>query len=164
MAIGQVELPPEDYDDGRLGPWRPKYDLHMDIRRLKGVDIVSAWQEADLSDQSLEYVFSSQTFEHLSRNDQKEALRRTYNWLIPNGILEIWTPDFRRQVEMVMEGSITWDWLQTVTYGEQDYEANFHKWCHTAQSLHKVVIEAGFEVIHLSEQQGSLKLLAKRPE
>lgn len=152
LAIGQGPNP------------QPEYDLHLDARALPGVDIVAPWQSASFAPTTFDYVFSSQTLEHLNRADQELALRRTLTWLKPQAVLEVWTPCIETQVRWVTEGSITWDWFQQVMYGEADYLENTHKWMHTVASLHALASECGYEVLSCEEVHGSIRLVARRPE
>lgn len=139
------------------------YGIHMDTRKLPHVEIVGKWQEAVLPESILDKIFANQVIEHLYRDEQLEALRRSLLWLKPGGILEIWTPCLDRLAILVTEGSISWNWFQEVLYGSQDYPDNCHRWVHTLSTLATMVLVVGFEVLECVEIDGSIKLIARKP-
>lgn len=142
----------------------PHYLVHLDARPLAGVDIVGKWQEINFPEASFHKIFSNQTLEHLYKNEQEEAFRKSLRWLKPNGVLEVWTPCLDRLAVLATEGSISWPWFQMVVYGEQSYPENCHRWCHTLNSLQELAVSTGFEVDVCEEVEGSIRLLARRPK
>lgn len=141
----------------------PNFSLHMDIRALPGVEVVSSWQDASFPEGSFLHIKANQVFEHLNRGNQLIALQKSCSWLAPGGVLEIWTPCLDRLAVMAVEGSITWEWLQRVLYGEQDYDDNIHRNVHTLSTLKAMALASGLIVDSIDEIDGSIKLIAKRP-
>lgn len=134
----------------------------MDVRDLPGVDKVCAWQDAVFDRNTIDSIFSSQTLEHLNKADQEKALRKSWWWLKPGCVIEIWTPCLERQLQWYQEGKITLQWLQTVLYGEQDYPANTHLWVHTEESLRNILTDCGFIILQCDETEGSLHVVARK--
>jgi predicted SAM-dependent methyltransferase len=146
----------------RLQPRR--FNLYMDIRDYKGVDIVLPWQSADLPKRTFHHIHASQTIEHLLLAAQLNALKRSCDWLIPGGILEVWTPDLEDQIRSFNAGAITIEWLRTICNGEQDYPENAHLGLHTNASLVELAEQAGFQIVSCETVAGSLALIARRPD
>lgn len=167
LVIGQgfESVQEVDEDDKGTHPTdRPMDTIYLDARSIENVDIVCRWQDAHFPPSRLDSIFASQTIEHLSLADQRLALAKSLAWLRPGGTIELWTPDLETQVAWLRDGTITWPWFQHVIYGEQDYPENTHLWCHTKESFTTLLRECGFEVLHCEQIDGSLCLLARKPE
>ena len=139
------------------------FDLYLDIRDYPGVDIVAPWQEAELPAAVFSLIHSSQTLEHLRKEEQLEALRRCFFWLVPGGILRIQTPDLEKQLSLLLSEEITLEAFQRILYGEQDYDENTHLWVNTRTGLRGMAELAGFLVAVCEEVKGSISLVAIKP-
>ena len=113
-------------------------DYRCDVRRLP-----FATKEFDI-------VFSSQTLEHIAREQVESTLEEWIRVLKPNGELRIAVPNLEWAARRILAGEYgdmpggnvsAWD----VFYGEQAYDLDFHKTGFTPKSLGDLLKKYGFK-------------------
>ncbi len=100
--------------------------LHIDIRRLPHVDIVTPAEKLlFFVDGSVDLIYACHILEHYGRHDIQKPLKEWYRVLKIGGILRLSVPDF---------ASITYHYYRTgkiedvmgLLYGGQNYTGNTH--------------------------------------
>lgn len=122
---------------------------------------------------SVNYIYSSHSLEHLSRAEAKKLIRECYRVLIPGGVIRIIVPDIRASVYKYIETIQQWDinsshelpplerfleinemyesnlinqpfWIRAY---KKLYDKNTHKWAYDIQSLTYLLNTVGFKNI-----------------
>jgi predicted SAM-dependent methyltransferase len=138
----------------------PRGDINVDIRRLKGIDIICQALRLPFKDASFDKVYLGDVIEHFRYKDVVILLREINQILKHRGIIEIWTPNFQAlsflyvwlfgKQSLQTNPPILWGTLN----GLQDYEENVHLSHWTFKLLREYVMSAGFEII-LAKSEGS---------
>ena len=62
-----------------------KWDLNTQYKNIN---------KMSFTPETVDYIYSSHTLEHLHLNDAKALLKKTYDWLKPGGIIRLALPDY----------------------------------------------------------------------
>ena len=99
-------------------------------------------------DGSVEEIYASHVFEHLSYTDElPQALRECYRVLLPEGELKLSVPDLSVLCEMFLDEAMTAEQrleLMRVMFGGQLDPYDFHKTGLTEEIMHFFLGHAGF--------------------
>lgn len=136
----------KDYREGYINlekNHRFKADLYMDM-----MDYAPDYPEFDGFDE----ILAQDVIDHVTYVQVQELLKRFYNWLKVNGLLNIHLPNFTNISKWAAEGdheAMTW------IYGSDGdrayYDTNFIKWGYTEKSIRELLEKTGFIVINIVE-------------
>ena len=141
--------------------WR---EIRLDLDPAVHPDIVcSITDMSPVAANSIDAVWSSHNLEHLQRHEVPEALAEFIRVLKPHGLLLLTLPDLRQVAQLVVD-----DRLEDQAYHSSSgpitpldmifgHTASLargnpfmaHRTGFTARTLHKVLIEAGFDQVNL---------------
>jgi len=141
----------------------------MDMVKNPGVDIIHDIRKRPwpLPDSKYDLIYMSHILEHVPWFDTVATLKEAWRLLAPNGIIEIWVPDFAKIVQAYLDNKcgdtwrkfnpngdvMTWVNGRIFTYGPND--ENWHRAVFDAVSLSRQLLEAGFrKTMHLKKPRG----------
>ena len=116
-----------------------KGDIGLDVRKIKGVDILADARVLPFRDNILDCVYSSHTIEHFSHREVRNIVSEWIRVLKHGGIVEILCPNLRARAFLFVL-SPTWQNVENI-YGGQDYLDNYHK-CGFSFDLLKSILES----------------------
>jgi hypothetical protein len=127
--------------------------VNVDARDLDGVDVVADVRKLPFASGTVAEIYSSHLVEHFPI----EELRRVVlpHWLEvlrPNGVFTAVTPDAETMIAEAAAGRMPFDDLQRVTFGDQDYDGDFHFAMFTPDSFAGLLTEAGFSEVEIVER------------
>ena len=99
--------------------------IGIDIRKIKGVDIIADARKLPFKDNCFDHVYSSHVIEHFSHHEVKEVLREWIRVLREGGTFELRCPDLQARA-LLFFLKPSWENVRNV-YGSQDYPENYHK-------------------------------------
>lgn len=144
--------------------------LNVDVREIEGVvDVVAELHNLPFEPGSVSEMFSSHVLEHFP---EEELVRRLLPYWVgllkPGGRFRAVVPDAEAMMRAWNEGRMTFEEIRTVTFGEQEYEGDFHFTMFTPDSLAAHLEQAGLtdvEVVAQGRRNGlcfEMELQARR--
>jgi SAM-dependent methyltransferase len=144
--------------------------VNVDSRELDGVDVVSDVRALPFERGSVDEVYSSHLVEHFPLEElRRVVLPHWFEVLRPGGKLVAVTPDAQTMIEEAAAGRIPFDDLQRVTFGDQEYDGDFHFAMYTPDSFAGLLSEVGFtgvEIVERGRRNGlcyEFEIRAERP-
>lgn len=132
INLGCGHLPLEDY-------------VNVDMRDLPGVDVVAEVHNLPFEQESLAEVHSAHVLEHFTVEDlRRRVLPRLRELLRPGGRFSAVVPDAETMLAEFGAGRYTFEELRLVTFGEQEYEGDFHFTMFSCQELEELLSDVGF--------------------
>ena len=115
-----------------------RIDVNNDIATLKSFE-----------DNMADLILSSHSLEHLSKYDGERAIKRWYQVLKPGGTLYIIVPNFPFMVRLWLDCYDNdvpdpWGYRIKTIFGDQGHSGEYHKHGYDADSLSKLLEDAGF--------------------
>jgi predicted SAM-dependent methyltransferase len=124
--------------------------LNVDRRALPGVDIVAEADELPFEPGEVDEIFSSHLLEHFPQEQLRRELLPYYFSLLKNGgVFRAVVPDAEAMIQEYTKSNYPYDDMREVIYGAQDYDGDFHFNMFTADSLKKLIEEAGFISVNI---------------
>ncbi len=119
--------------------------VNVDLRPLPGIDVVADARRLPFAAGSVNELVAEHVVEHFP----VEELRRVVlpHWrrvLSPGGTLRLVLPDGEALLAAYGDGTMTFAELARVTYGDQEYEGDFHYAMHARDGLAALLTEVGF--------------------
>jgi hypothetical protein len=144
--------------------------LNVDSRELPGVDVVAGVDQLPFDKGQVTEIFSAHMLEHFPRELLvRRLLPYWFELLAPGGELRAVVPDGRAHVEGYTRGDVPESVFQSIVYGGQEYEGDFHFSLFNADSLSEILAGAGFVDVTV-EAEGrmndvcpELQIVARRP-
>lgn len=123
--------------------------LNVDVREIEGVvDVVADLGHLPFKPDSVAEIFSSHVLEHFPEEElSRRLLPYWVSLLRPGGIFRAVVPDAETMMRAWAEGSMPFDDLRVVTFGDQEYDGDFHFTMFTVDSLADRLRRAGLEDI-----------------
>jgi predicted SAM-dependent methyltransferase len=118
--------------------------VHVDIRLLPHVDIVSSLDHLAVPDGSATLVYASHVLEHFSRHQTVSVLKEWHRVLKAGGILRVAVPDFEKLIEVYKVSAGDLDTVLGPLVGRQDHPFNYHYAVFDRRKLTALLREAGF--------------------
>lgn len=115
--------------------------INVDIRKLKGVDVVADARKLPFKDKELKGVASRNLIEHFARNEIVPLLKEWER--VSKEFIEFETVDGGRLMDKWRE--LGEEELLDGLLGAQTYDENFHKMIFTENILIKIMREIGFK-------------------
>jgi len=145
--------------------------INVDARPLDDVDVVADVRDLPFEPESVSEIYSAHLLEHFP----VEELKRTVlpHWvsrLTPGGRLVSVVPDATTMIAEYAAGRFSFDDLREVTFGDQEYEGDFHYNMFTTESLSTLLEDAGFEhvaVTTIGRRNGvcyEMEIVGRKPE
>lgn len=101
--------------------------VNVDARELDGVDVVADAGSLPFEPDSVAAIHSAHLLEHFPIEDlTRMLLPYWFSLLSPGGTFSAVVPDAETMLAEHAAGRMSFDDLRRVTYGEQEYEGNFH--------------------------------------
>jgi hypothetical protein len=122
------------------------FDDHVNVdgRPLDRVDIVADVRSIPLEPGSVDEIYSAHVIEHFPVQElERVVLPHWVSLLRPGGVLRTVAPDAPAMIDAYGRGDMTFDELRVVTYGEQEYDGDFHFAMYSPDSLTAVMKDAG---------------------
>ncbi len=164
LAAGEVRL--------NLGCGHLPMDgyINVDARGLPGVDVVAPVDSLPFEPGQVREIFSAHLLEHFPRELLiRRLLPYWVDLLQPGGELRAVVPDGKSLIAQYSEGSVPEETFQSIVYGGQEYEGDFHHSLFNAESLGRILTEAGLVDVTV-EAEGrmndvcpELQISARRP-
>lgn len=119
--------------------------INVDICPEVNPDIVDdSTKLAKFESNSVDLIYTSHMFEHLSREDSKRALRRWWEILKSGGILRIAVPDFEKLASHYMFYKNI-KWITRFLNGAQKDPLDVHMMLYDEAFLREILEEVGFK-------------------
>lgn len=128
------------------------YHPNLDIRPLPGVDLVIDFEKDafPFHDNHADRIKMEHLLNHLTYMTAKKVLKECLRIIKPGGMLYIMVSDVEFLCKRILEDGLRECWANEIwgTAGNT-YDADFHYWGYTAESLKDLLLEIGFaEVKH----------------
>jgi hypothetical protein len=118
--------------------------VNVDGRSLEGVDIVADARRIPLDPGTVDELYSAHVIEHFPLQElERVVLPHWVSLLRPGGVLRTVAPDAPAMIDAYGRGEMTFEELRVVTYGEQEYDGDFHFAMYSPDSLAAVMKAAG---------------------
>lgn len=119
--------------------------VNVDLRPLPGVDIAATADSIPLAAGSCAALTSAHLLEHFTQEDlMRRILPHWLTLLRSGGTLTAIVPDAGSMMRSWSRGDLDFDTLRLITYGQQEYDGDFHFTMFTPQSLGQMLQQAGF--------------------
>lgn len=126
--------------------------LNVDSREVDGVDILSDVRQLPFEPGQVQEIFSAHLLEHFPVEDlARSILPYWVSLLAPGGQFVAVVPDAQTMIREYSAGRFSFDDLRLVTFGEQEYEGDFHFNMFTPSSLSEMLSAAGLSDIKMRE-------------
>lgn len=144
--------------------------INVDLRPLPGVDITATADNIPLSAGSCAAVTSAHLLEHFTEEDLlRRILPHWFGLVRPGGTISAIVPDAGSMMRSWAEGEMDFETLRLITYGQQEYDGDFHFTMFTPSSLGGLFEKAGFvDVTKIAEGRRNglcleFEISARRP-
>lgn len=135
LGCGQVALP--DY-------------VNVDGRELPGVDLVADVTSLPIDPSSVDEIFASHLIEHFPLRFLLDVLLPYWCSLLKSeGRLRLVLPDAEGMIQAYAKGEMSFDDLNLVTFGKQDYDGDFHFVMFSVESMSRLLKMSGFTSIQV---------------
>jgi predicted SAM-dependent methyltransferase len=145
--------------------------VNVDGRALDGIDVVADARQLPFDPDSVDVIRSAHLLEHFPSDELELVVLPHWRALLkPGGTLSAIVPDAEATISAYVDGTITFDELRTVTFGDQEYEGDFHFTMFSRQGLVDALERAGFrdvQVIEAGRRNGlcyEMEFSARKPE
>lgn len=119
--------------------------IAIDVRHTDKVDIIADGRHLPFKDNTVDYVYSSHVIEHFSHTEVDSVLREWARVLKNGGVFEIRCPDLRMRALLTFISPSRPN-ISNI-YGEQNYEANYHKCGFSYGLLKELMLMSGLSRI-----------------
>jgi SAM-dependent methyltransferase len=157
LNLGCGHIPVEDF-------------LNVDARPLDGVDIVAEVGDLPFEPATVAHIHSAHLLEHFPVEELTRRLLPYWCRLLrPGGTFSAVVPDSETMIEEYAAGRFSFDDLRLVTYGEQEYDGDFHFNMFSKASLCELLGAVGFtdvKVVESGRRNGAcyeMEIEARRP-
>jgi hypothetical protein len=144
--------------------------LNVDGRPLEGVDIVAEVGDLPFETATVTQIHSAHLLEHFPVEElRRRLLPYWFDLLLPGGTFTAVVPDPETMIDEYVARRFSFEDLRLVTFGEQEYEGDFHFNMFSKDSLKNLLGEAGFSDVRIVEsgrRNGAcyeMEVAARRP-
>ena len=131
--------------------------LNVDVRAWEGTDLVCDMRDLVFEPEVFEEVLLSDCLDHINFTEAKVMLRKIAEWLKPDGLLRIHTPNLRFLASVLSDrdNHEALKWLYgTDGEGSTNYDSNVIRWCYSKESLKYLVEVQGLTVTEVRDDCG----------
>ena len=127
--------------------------VNVDARNLDGVDVVADVRKLPFEPGTVEEIYSSHLVEHFPIEElRRVVLPHWLKLLRPGGRLVAITPDAETMLKEAAAARMPFEDYQRVTFGDQEYDGDFHFAMFTPDSLASLLREAGFSDVEIADR------------
>lgn len=143
-----------------------RYDEHRRkvFNQVHYLDVAKPWNQAS---DSLQAVYSSHVFEHLTLAAARNCLKEAFRCLKKGGVLRLSVPDLDLMVKHY-EASDAMQWATALFEATEKREKNMHHFMYNFISLEQLLRSQGFsQVVRRAYREGDcpdVELLDNRPD
>jgi predicted SAM-dependent methyltransferase len=144
--------------------------VNVDARELPSVDVVADARRLPFDPGTVAEIYTAHMLEHFPLDDlERVVLPHWREQLEAGGVLHVVVPDAGSMLDEYGAGQFSFDDLRLVTFGDQEYEGDFHYTMFTADSLVELLERVGFgpvKVIETGRRNGAcleMELSATKP-
>ena len=124
--------------------------LNVDARALDGIDIVADVHALPFTDASVDEIAAAHLAEHFPEQELRRRLLPHWIALLrPGGVLRLIVPDAEAMLGEHGAGRYSFDDLRLVTFGEQEYDGDFHFNMFSRSGLRDILVHAGLVEVTL---------------
>jgi len=127
--------------------------IHKDLAR-KHIHSLDLRLGIPFTDDSIYYIYTSHTLEHISKTSAQELMREAHRTLKRGGIIRVCVPDLEQAVKLYQQGNRT----EALAYFFPDSEFEFHqhKYMYDFALLKQLLEDSGFKDVRRCEYQQGL--------
>jgi hypothetical protein len=144
--------------------------LNVDGRPLDGVDIVAEVGDLPFEPGTVAEIYSAHLLEHFPVEElRRRLLPYWFELLRPGGVFTAVVPDAEAMLDEYGAGRFSFEDLRLVTFGEQEYDGDFHFNMFGRNSLCELLERPGFAevgIVEASRRNGvcyEMEITARRP-
>jgi SAM-dependent methyltransferase len=144
--------------------------LNVDGRPLDGVDIVAEAGDLPFEPGTVAAIHSAHMLEHFPVEElRRRLLPYWFGLLRPGGVFSAVVPDAETMIDEYAAGRFPFDDLRLVTFGDQEYDGDFHFNMFSKASICEMLETAGFADVRVGEagrRNGTcyeMEVAARRP-
>lgn len=127
--------------------------LNVDGRPLDGVDIVAEVGNLPFEPGTVQVIRSAHLLEHFPLEElRRRLLPYWFELLRPGGTFVAIVPDAETMLAEYAAGRMTFEDLRLVTFGDQEYDGDFHFNMFSKASLTELLSSAGFSEVRVVEE------------
>lgn len=126
--------------------------VNVDRRPLPGVDMVADVRRLPFAEGQVDEIFSAHLLEHFPIEDLvRSLLPYWFSLLRPGGRFVAVVPDADTMVREYAAGRYGFDDLRLVTFGEQEYDGDYHFNMFSHESLAELLRQVGLDEVRMTE-------------
>ena len=144
--------------------------LNVDGREIPGVDVVADVRRLPFGEGQVSEIYSAHLLEHFPVEElTRSLLPYWFSLLRPGGRFVAVVPDAETMLAEHAAGRMSFEDLREVTFGDQEYEGDFHFNMFSQRSLCQLLEAAGFadaEVTEAARRNGlcyEMEIVARKP-
>lgn len=119
--------------------------VNVDMRDLPGVDLVADVHALPVAPFSVDEIHAAHILEHFTVEDARDRILPHWRTVLAReGILRVVVPDAEAMVKAYAVGEMSFDDLNTVLFGGQEYLGNDHHAMFNAEAIVDLLVDAGF--------------------
>ncbi|TMC05694.1 MAG: hypothetical protein E6J41_21190 [Chloroflexi bacterium] len=124
--------------------------LNVDSRELGGVDIVADVHRLPFDPGTLTRIHSAHLLEHFPLEELRRTLLPYWTSLLrPGGRLTAVVPDAEAMISEFSAGRLSFEELRLVTFGQQEYDKDFHFNMFSRASIQDLLQQAGLQDVRV---------------
>ena len=124
--------------------------LNVDTRDLAHVDVIADVRRLPFTEGSVAQIHSAHLLEHFAVEELRRSLLPYWVSLLrADGVLTAIVPDAETMIAEYAAGRLTFEDLRLVTYGQQEYDHDFHFNMFSQASLRELLLEAGLRDVRI---------------
>ena len=126
--------------------------VNVDSRELPGVDVLADVRHLPFDPDTVDEIYGAHLLEHFPLDELERVVLPKWRALLrPGGTLRLVVPDSGAMLDEYAAGRFSFDDLRLVTFGDQEYDGDFHFTMFTPESLAELLKVAGFEDVQVLE-------------
>lgn len=123
---------------------------NVDNRALDGIELRADVRDLPFGTGEVAEIHADHLLEHFPEEElRRVVLPHWHSLLEPGGKLALVVPDAEAMLDAHATGAFSFDDLRLVTFGEQEYQGDFHFTMFSASSLASLLKESGFTDIEI---------------
>lgn len=121
--------------------------INVDMRPIRGVDVVADVRALPFDDESIEEIRASHVIEHFHGDELLDVVLEWNRVLTVGGLLRIYCPNAKEIAKRYLKCDISINKFSRLLFGNQTYAENYHRVAIDRIRLDTLVMGAGFVII-----------------